>query len=104
MIRRSVWFSYSLTPHKTRAKPLLFANYLTENCILGLFLQIVPCFSQNQAKQLGTEAQSENELIKAILGKGQGSVADLQARKANICQRLAPFHGMEVKHQHLACL
>jgi len=65
---------------------------------------IVLCFVKNQAKQMGTEEPSENELIKVILGKGQGSIADLQAYKVNICQQFTLSYEMEVKHQHLACL
>ena len=53
---------------------------------------------------MGTEEPSENELIKVILGKGQGSIADLQAYKVNICQQFTLSYEMEVKHQHLACL
>ena len=87
-------------------KAQLFANYLTENCIPAPPPPhpqlIVLCFGKNQAKQMGSEAQSEIELIKAILGKGQGNTADLQACKVNICQQFTSSYEMEVKHQHLS--
>lgn len=53
---------------------------------------------------MGTEVQSEDELIKAILGKWQGSTADVQACKVNICQQFTVSYEMEVKYQHLAWL
>lgn len=53
---------------------------------------------------MGAEAQSENELIKAILGKWQGSAADVQACKVNICQQFTLSYEMEIKYQHLAWL
>lgn len=62
------------------------------------------CFVKNQAKLIGTEARSENQLIKAIPGKGRGSVADLQACKFNICQQFPLSYEMEVKHQHITFL
>lgn len=46
---------------------------------------------------MGTEAQSENELIKAILHKWQGSPADVQACKVNICQQFTLSYEMEVE-------
>lgn len=53
---------------------------------------------------MGTEAQSENELIKALLHKWQGSTADMQACEVNICQQLTLSYEMEVKYQHLSWL
>lgn len=47
---------------------------------------------------MGSEAYSENELIKAIL-RGWGSTADSQACKVNICQQFPLSKEMEVKHQ-----
>lgn len=49
---------------------------------------------------MGTEAYSENELIKAILREGRGSTSDSQACKVNICQQFPVSSEMEVKHQH----